>query len=115
MIASLLFPAALFCIWCTPLFVGRAISRVRASIPAVTLIGLSALWFSSGWKYGVQYQGLRYTAFTALGSLSFAITTLSLLALSRRRADSVAYSLAIHFVMFVWTLSYFVPWLGEFT
>lgn len=105
--------AALFCIWCRPLFSGKPTGRKRTRVTVASIALLSALWFyDGGWDLGLKYQSFRYTLMTALGSLAFAALTATLVA-SSRRADSFAWSLIINFLIFAWLVTYAFPYLGE--
>jgi uncharacterized membrane protein YbhN (UPF0104 family) len=48
------------------------ISTKRTRVTFVIMTLASLLWFSLGWRYGVEYQGYRYTLTTSLISVFFA-------------------------------------------
>lgn len=73
----------------------------------------SMVWFGTGWHYGVEYQGYRYTLATALISLGFAAIAGGMLMRWRTESLSLPFSLTINFLLFAWVFTYAFPYLGE--
>lgn len=72
----------------------------------------SVLWFIGGWKYGVRYQGLRYTAATAsINLLCLAAIWGCWIAVRKRPSKGGAFAFAA--LLHGWLFSFALPWLGE--
>ena len=104
----------LYCIWCGPLWRGEAIPRKRTAIAALIVGCVSAAWYLAGVRYGLRYQGLRYLITTASGSFALAAVIAALLIRSWRRQNPVSYSLAATVLLFIWSVTYALPWLGDY-
>src|SRR5277367_4437235 len=57
---------AIFCVWSPALLRGEATIPRRTIVLHVVFGILSAASYASGWHYGIQYEGLRYTVTCAL-------------------------------------------------
>src|SRR6185369_16219491 len=53
---------AIFVVWSPALFRGESSIPRRTTVLYVVFAVLSAASYVSGWHYGIEYQGLRYTA-----------------------------------------------------
>jgi hypothetical protein len=102
----------LFCFWSPVLFRGEP-STPRRTIVLFVIVGiLSAGSFAFGWHYGLQYQGLKYTATCAVLSATFFSMCLMLFWRSYG-APTFLRSLVAQAALFAWIGSYAVVYLGE--
>jgi hypothetical protein len=103
---------AIFCVWSPALFRGESSTPRRTIVLYVVFGILSAASYASGWHYGIQYEGLRYTVTCAV--LSTALFSLCSLLLWRSYASpTFLRSLTTQFALFAWIGSYAVVYLGE--
>lgn len=103
---------AIFCVWSPALLRGEARNPRRTLVLYVVFAVLSTAWYVTGWHYGAQYEGLRYTVTCAI--LSAALFSLCSLLLWRSHASpSFLRSLITQFVIFAWIGSYAVVYLGQ--
>jgi hypothetical protein len=85
---------------------------IRSYVLWVAVTILSGTWIVAGWHYGLEYEGLEYTASCAL--FSVALSSLSAFALWRARtAPSFSSALVFQTLLFLWLASYALPYLGE--
>jgi hypothetical protein len=71
------------------------------------------VWFIIVWKFGLQYEGTKYTyRVCAVNALWIAVLA-ALLWRSRRKDISFISNLAVHWLLFAWLAWYAFPWLGE--
>ena len=101
-----------FCLWSLPLFSGSPQVPSRTVVLFLVLVVAVVLWFLAGWKYGVEYQSLRYAAPLALINTVW-VLLLSWLLIRARKSPSFQSSLVFHTLMFVWAAWFAFPWLGE--
>jgi len=105
-------PSFAFWAWSYQLFGGRADipKRTLMLLPSVALF--SVAWFAVGWAYGLQYEGPLFTTAAAWISAGAGVVLAALVYLGLRR-PSFATSLAVHWLLFAWILTYAFPYLGE--
>lgn len=106
-------PALLFFVWNPGLFRGESRVPTRSYWLLAVATVLSVIWFVTGWKYGLRYQGARYVYEVCAAN----IAGLSLLAIVFSRygksKPSFGLNLALHWLLFVWLAWYAFPYLGE--
>jgi hypothetical protein len=112
-IPAVIVPSVLFFAWHPALFKGGKAFPKRTYVLFIALVVLSVAWFILGWKFGLQYQGTRYTYWVcAINALWIAVLA-ALLWQSRQRNISFAGNLAVHWLLFAWLAFYAFPYLGE--
>ena len=111
--AAIAFPAVSFCLWHRGLFRGDTIVPRRTYYLLAILFVLNAAWIISGWRLGVQYEGVEYTRAVCLVSLIWATFLVCYLARTWRRGSTFAASLFVHWALFAWLGWYAFPYLGE--
>jgi hypothetical protein len=106
-------PTIFFLLWNPQLFRGQSEIPRRTYALFVGAILLNVVWFLGGWKFGLQYQGTRFTysvcAINAVWILFLAV----FLVRARKGSRSFANSLASHWLLFAWLAWYAFPYLGE--
>jgi hypothetical protein len=111
-VGAVLVPVALFFAWNPSLF------RGQQTVPRRTywLLGITALlnvaWFAGGWKWGVEFEGIRYVRIVGIANIIWTTFLVSLFAAFRSRA-SFKKNLFLHWMLFVWLAWYAFPYLGE--
>jgi hypothetical protein len=105
-------PSLCFWAWSFQLFGGKAGVPKRTLVLHAVVAVLSVVWFVLGWRYGLQFEGTRFTLATAAISASFAVT-ISFLAWRNTRSPSYERSVAVHWLLFAWVVTYAFPYLGE--
>lgn len=106
-------PTLLFFLWNPGL--GRGETKVPKRSYALLAVAtlLSVLYFVSGWKLGVQYQGIQYTRFVcAINVIWVGLLSLGFLQ-SWKKNTSFSFNLFLHWMMFAWLAWYAFPYLGE--
>ena len=106
-------PSLLFFLWNPGLFRGEARIPKRSYWLFGTATGLGAIWFAGSWKWGLHYQGARYTYTVCAGNLVWAVLIGGLLLGFRSRQASFRTNLLLHWVLFAWLAWYAFPYLGE--
>lgn len=112
-------PAVLLLLWMAAFYSwNRSLFSGGATAPArtlwlwgfVTLISLAV--YSTGWPYGMRYQGQRHMQVWLLVSLVLCATSGYLLFPTRKRPN-FNQALAGHTLLWLWMMTVAVPWLGE--
>lgn len=111
-IGAILVPVILFFAWNPSLFRGRETVPKRTYWLIGVIVTLNVAWFASGWKWGVQFQGIRYVRIVGVANIIWATLLVSLFAAFRTRA-SFTRNLLLHWMLFVWLAWYAFPYLGE--
>lgn len=111
--AAIGLPTLLFFGWHPGLFRGEAKVPKRSYVLFLIATVLSVVYFIASWKWGVQYQGVRYTQ--AVCALNAAWISLLGVAFARARKGtrSFEFSLFLHWMLFAWLGWYAFPYLGE--
>ncbi len=111
--AAIALPSLLFFAWNPGLMRGRVKVPRRSYGLLALLTALSVFYFVSGWKLGVEYEGIEYT----LAVCFINIVWIALLGLAFFRARETACSfernLVLHWTLFAWLAWYAFPYLGE--
>lgn len=105
-------PTVLFFIWNPGLFRGEAKVPKRSYVLLAIAIVLTIVDFVVGWRWGLQYQGAKYTYVVCAINVGW-ITFLSLAFVRGWRKTSFGHSLFLHLMLFVWLAWYAFPYLGE--
>jgi hypothetical protein len=111
--AAIALPTLLFFVWHPGLFRGEA--RVPTRSYALFFIAtiLTVVYFVVSWKWGLQYQGLRFTHVVLVVNIA-CISSIGLaFARSWKGASSFKYSLFLHWILFAWLAWCAFPYLGE--
>lgn len=98
--------------WNPGLFQGNADIPRRSWILLAVLTILTAVYFVGSWRYGLEYQGKRFTyGICALnaGWLVLLWTTF----MWRGNKPSFVKNLILHWLLFTWLGWYAFPYLGE--
>jgi hypothetical protein len=66
-------PMLLFFAWNPQLFLGEAAVPKRSYVLLIVLSMLCVAYLASGWKWGLEYQGLRYTAIVSATNIFWII------------------------------------------
>lgn len=111
---ALFLPSLLFFAWHPTLFKGSNVFPKRTYILFVVLVVLTVPWFIVSWKFGLQYQGARFTYF-ACGVNAAWIAALTALLWRCWRKNNISFpsSLLVHWVLFAWLAWWAFPYLGE--
>jgi hypothetical protein len=111
--AAVILPMLLFFLWNLQLFRGEAKVPRRSYVLLALLAVLSAIDFVVSWKWGLQYEGSKFTV--AVCSVNIALLAFLGLAFARTRKGTTSFttSLFLHWMMFAWLGWYAFPWLGE--
>jgi hypothetical protein len=111
--AAVILPMLLFFLWNLQLFRGEAKVPRRSYVLLALLAVLTAIDFVMSWKWGLQYEGPKFTV--AVCSVNIAWLAFLGLAFARTRKGptSFATSLFLHWMLFAWLGWYAFPWLGE--
>ncbi len=110
--AAALIPSLLFFAWNPTLFRGQAQVPKRSWVLLAITTLLSLLWFVESWKYGLEYQGRRYTYQICIVNGLWLVVLWALFATYSRRTSFVG-NLLLHWLLFAWLGWYAFPYLGE--
>jgi hypothetical protein len=110
--AALLVPSLLFFMWNPGLFRGQERVPTRTLILLAAMPLLTAIYFLESWNYGLQYQGRWFTFVTCIVNVVW-LAALWMIAAGRRRRNSFAGNLLLHWLLFAWLGWYAFPYLGE--
>lgn len=105
-------PAVLYWLVVWPVLRGRyAVPRLSVVVFAFLCL-LSVAWFVAGWRYGVQYEGQRYTVVCLILNAVLAALALAL-AMRGRRRPKLVLRLSAQWLMVAWFITYGFAYLGE--
>lgn len=111
--ATVMLPMLLFFAWNPCLLSGEAKTPRRTYLLVAAVIVLSLVDLAASWRYGLEYQGIRYTLSVDAINLSW-IAILCFLSFRNWKGEpSFLTNLALHWVFFAWIAWYAFPWLGE--
>jgi hypothetical protein len=111
LIPALVAPLAFF-VWFPGLFAGALRVPRRSLAGFGTFVLADVLHFALGLAYGVEYQGMTYTAALILLN-AILVCAAGVLLVRARRTPSFRTNLAFHLVSAVWLSWCAMPWLGE--
>jgi hypothetical protein len=106
-------PVALFFAWNQAMFRGEAKIPRRSWVLLVVATALTVIWFVGGWRYGLEYQGLRHTRFVCAVNVIWLALLWTLFLATRKGPASFKLNLLLHWILFAWLAWYAFPWLGE--
>jgi hypothetical protein len=106
-------PTLLFFAWHPALFKGSNIFPKRTYVLFTAVAVLNAICFIGGWKFGLEYQGARYTYAVCAINVAWTAGLGMLLWRCRRITMSFTYNLVVHWLLFAWLAWYAFPYLGE--
>ena len=99
-------------LWNPAAFAGGDNIPKRSIVLFLFLATLSIFYCFISWPYGIEYQGQFHTVVVILLNATL-ITALLLLGWLGWRRPSFRKSLAFHWLLFAWVISYAFPYLGE--
>jgi hypothetical protein len=109
---AIVVPSLLFAVWMPGIFRGKKEVPVRSLIMLVALSGLTAWYFSVGWKDGLVYQGANFTYRVCLiNAVWLAVLWIVLVYAYRKPSFNIV--LLAHWLLFAWMRWYAFPYLGE--
>ena len=106
-------PTLLFFAWNPNLLRDEAKIPKRSYVLFSTAIVLSAVYFIASWKWGIQYQGIRYVQTICAINLVWTGFVAFAFALSLKQSSSFGLNLFLHWILFAWQAWYAFPYLGE--
>jgi len=106
-------PTIFFLLWNPQLFRGGPEVPKRTYFLFGGAILLSIAWFVASWKFGLQYQGRRFTYSMCVINALWILFLGLLFARSRKGNQSFTSSLILHWLLFAWLAWYAFPYLGE--
>jgi hypothetical protein len=106
-------PMLLFFLWNPGLLRGEVKVPKRSSVLLLIATLLSVPWFVAGWKFGLQFQGRRYTYSVLAINIAWLGGLWALIARSRKAEPSFRTNLFLHWMLFAWLAWYAFPYLGE--
>jgi lysylphosphatidylglycerol synthetase-like protein (DUF2156 family) len=105
----------LFFAWNPQLFLGEAAVPKRSYLLLIVLSMLCVAYLASGWKWGLECQGLRYTAIVSATNVFWIILLMLGFWRSWKSKElSFGASLLLQWLMFAWLAWYAFPYMGEF-
>jgi hypothetical protein len=110
---AVIVPALLFFAWNPRLFQGSAKIPKRSYALLGVVMVLNVIWFVLGWKYGLEYQGRKFTYSVCAVNLCWATFLGVLFAHQRKGKASFRANLLVHWLLFAWLAWYAFPYLGE--
>jgi hypothetical protein len=109
---AVLVPMVLFFAWTPGLFRGQVLFPKRTVFLLGILTVLSVVYFVSSWRYGIDYQGWRFTFGMCLLNAAWLLLLWGML-LWRVGRSSFAANLLLHWLLFAWLAWHAFPYLGE--
>jgi hypothetical protein len=111
--AAIAVPTLLFFAWCPGLFRGEARVPTRSYALFIVATILTIIYFVVSWKWGLQYQGHRFTRVVCIENIVCVALLGFAFARSWRAASTFKYSLFLHWILFAWLAWCAFPYLGE--
>jgi hypothetical protein len=111
--AAVIVPMLLFFLWSFQLFRGEAKVPRRSYVLLALLAVLSAIDFVASWKWGLQYEGPKFTVVVCSVNIVWLAFLGLAFARTRKGTTSFTTSLFLHWMLFAWLSWYAFPWLGE--
>jgi hypothetical protein len=106
-------PTLFFFVWHRGLFRGEAMVPKRSYVLFSFAAASSVAWFVAGWRWGVQYQGIRHVQVVCAVNVAWVGFLGLAFARAWKGASSFSYSLFVHWMLFAWFAWYAFPYLGE--
>jgi hypothetical protein len=111
--AAIAVPTLLFFAWHPGLFRGEPRVPTRSYALFIVAAILSVIYFVESWKWGLEYQGPRFTHVVCIVNIACVAFIGLAFARSWKRASTFKYSLFVHWILFAWLAWYAFPYLGE--
>jgi hypothetical protein len=111
--AAVILPVLLFFLWNRQLFRGEAKVPRRSYALLSILAVLTAIDFVVSWKWGLQYEGPKFTVMVCSVNTVWLAFLGVAFARTIKGTSSFATSLFLHWMLFAWLCWYAFPWLGE--
>jgi hypothetical protein len=111
--AAVVLPTLLFFAWHPGLFRGQAKIPKRSYMLFAVATVLSLVYFAASWKWGLHYQGIRYTHVVCIVNITWAAFLGLAFARSWNGPSSFRFNLFLHWMLFAWLAWYAFPTLGE--
>jgi hypothetical protein len=109
----ILIPSILFFLWSPGLLLNQKPNVPKRTIALLGLLTILAVVdFGFGWKYGMQYQGSRYTIGVGIINVVW-LVFLWWTVIHCRSQPSFKGHLLSHWFLFAWLAWYAFPYLGE--
>jgi|SRR5581483_5736581 len=106
-------PSLLFLAWSPGLMRGQVVVPKRSYCLLAVLTVLSVFYFVTGWRLGVEYEGIEYTrAVCFINIISVAFLAAAFVRV-RNIGPSFRSNLLLHWALFAWLAWYAFPYLGE--
>lgn len=111
--AAVTVPMILFFLWHPGLFHGEIgiPRRSYALVAGATL--LSVLYFISGWRLGLEYQGAEHTRFVCVVNIAWVAFLIFAFGRTWKSGTTFWTGLMLHWAVFAWLAWYAFPYLGE--
>jgi hypothetical protein len=106
-------PTLVFFLWQPGLFDGQAKIPKRSYWLFAVAAVLNVVYFISSWKWGLEYQGVKFTHSVCIINIVWVVFLGLALAMNRRRTPSYGVNLFLHWALFAWLAWYAFPYLGE--
>ncbi len=106
-------PVIFFLLWNPNLLRGQVEIPKRTYFLFAGTVLLTIVWFMGGWKFGLQYQGTRFTYLVCAINALWILFLAAFLIRARKRNPSFPKNLALHWLLFAWLSWYAFPYLGE--
>jgi hypothetical protein len=106
-------PALFFSLWNPQLFRGEAKVPRRSYVLLGLLTVLTFIDLVVSWKWRMQYQGPKYTAFVSAVNVAWLAFLGLAFVKTRKGMSTFQTSLVLHWMLFAWLGWYAFPWLGE--
>jgi hypothetical protein len=111
--AAVAVPTLLFFAWHPGLFRGEPRIPTRSYALFIVVAILSVIYFVESWKWGLEYQGSRFTHLVCIVNVACVASIGLAFARSWKGASTFKYSLFLHWILFAWLAWCAFPYLGE--
>ena len=106
-------PVFLFFLWRPGFFRGEPMVPKRSYVLLAIVTVLSIIYFISGWRLGLRYQGFEYTLTVLIVNVGWAAALVFAFVRTWQNGASFRTSLFVHWMLFAWLAWYAFPYLGE--
>jgi hypothetical protein len=112
-VPAVFLPSLLFFL-CNPgLFSGEENLPKRTVWVFIASVGLTPIWFVLGWKFGLQYQGPKYTYAVCAINGVWILALATLFVICQMRRATFAWNVMLHWLVLLWLAWFAFPYLGE--
>jgi hypothetical protein len=106
-------PVLLFFLWRPAFFRGAPEIPRRSYVLLGIVIVLSIVYFISGWRFGLEYEGGKYTRAVLIVNVGWAAVLVFAFVRTWKKGAAFGTSLFVHWLLFAWLAWYAFPYLGE--